>query len=123
MTARRLLLDEMLSRVIAAQLRARGFDAVAVVEDTQLIAMPDEDLLAHATRERRCLVTVNIADFAVIAADWRTHGRAHAGIAYLPSRIFPQDRSFVGAVVRALVALQEAGAPGDDTETYLRRPE
>lgn len=64
------------------------------------------------------LVTANVADFAAIATDWRGAGREHAGIVYVTSRTFPQDRSFVRAVVSSLLALHDAGnLPRRGTET------
>lgn len=117
-----LLLDEMLSGAIAEQLRVRGLDAVAVVENARLIETPDEELLAYATEQERMLVTANVADFAALATDWRAVGREHAGLAYVTSRAFPQDRSFVGAIVSSLLALHESGSlPRPGTETFLRR--
>lgn len=117
-----LLLDEMLSSAIAEQLRARDLDAVAVVESPRLIGTPDEELLTHATVQERVLVTANVADFAAIATDWRGAGRVHAGLVYVTSRAFPQDRSFVGAIVSSLLALHNSGAlPRPGTETFLRR--
>ncbi len=120
--AARLLLDEMLSGEIAAQLRARGFDVVAVVEDAALVSMADEDLFAHATSEGRCLVTANIGDFAKIGTEWRSSDRTHAGLLLIANRVFPQNRSLVGAAVSALTALVEAGrTPAAGAETFLRR--
>ncbi len=117
-----LLLDEMLSGAIAEQLRARDLDAVAVVESSRLLGTPDEELLAHAVAEERVLVTANIADFAAIATDWRAAGREHAGLVYVTSRAFPQDRSFVGAIVSSLMGLHHSGSfPRPGTETFLRR--
>lgn len=118
----RLLLDEMLSGDIAAQLRAMGHDVIAVVEDPTLPGTPDEELLAHATSLGRCLVTVNVRDFASIHASWSSRGRSHAGLIYIVNRVFPNDRSFVGAAVTALASAIEAGRlPSGGAETYLRR--
>lgn len=118
----RLLLDEMLSGAIAAQLRSRGLDVVAVVEDASLVSTPDEDVLAHAAAQQRVLVTANIADFAAIANDWRASGRVHHGIIYVAHRTFPQDRSFMGALVDALAAFCAAKTlASSGTETFLRR--
>ena len=117
-----LLLDEMLSGAIAAQLRARDLDLVAVVESPRLVGTPDEELLAHAAEQERVLVTANVADFAAIATDWRAVGREHAGLVYVTSRAFPQDRSFVGAIVSSLFRLHDSrGLPRPGTETFLRR--
>jgi hypothetical protein len=116
----RLLLDEMLSGAIAAQLRTRGIDATAVVDDVALVSTPDEELLAYATEQRRVLVTANVCDFAAIANDWRAAGRAHHGLVYVANRTFPQDRSFVGSLAAALTALtvsRSLASPG--IETFL----
>lgn len=117
-----LLLDEMLSGAIAEQLRARDLDVVAVVASPRLIGTPDEELLAHAVAQERVLVTANVADFAVIATDWRAAGREHAGLVYVTSRAFPQDRSFVRSIVPSLLALHDSGSlPRPSTETFLHR--
>lgn len=122
MTEPRLLLDEMLSAAIADQLRRRGYDVVAVVEDVSLVSTPDVDLLAHAAKEQRVLVTANIGDFAAIAGDWRTGSRVHHGIVYVAYRIFGQDRSFIGALVDGLVALcRDEAVPTAGTVILLRR--
>lgn len=71
----RLLLDEMLSPDIAALFRRRGHDAVAVSELPELRSTPDDELLAHATDDRRVLVTMNVRDFARIDATWKSRGR------------------------------------------------
>lgn len=118
----KLLLDEMLSGDIAAQLRVRGYDVTAVVEDSALVGTPDEELLAHATSDGRLLVTANVRDFAAIHAAWSSRGRGHAGLIYVVNRAFPCDRSFVGAIVTALDEMVGAGQlPSADTEAHLRR--
>jgi hypothetical protein len=43
-----LLLDEMLSGHIADALRSKGHDVLAVVADSALLALPDDQILAHA---------------------------------------------------------------------------
>ncbi len=123
MTAKpKLLLDEMLSGDIAEQLRGRGHDVTAVVEDSALVGTPDEELLVHATSGGRLLVTANVRDFAAIHASWSSRGRSHAGLVYIVNRVFPSDRSFVGAVVRALDDIIVASRlPADGAETYLQR--
>ncbi len=116
----RLLLDEMLSPVIAQQLRERGHDAVAVAELPDLRSTPDDELLAHATEDRRVLVTMNIGDFARIDATWKSQGRAHAGLMLVPSAAFPQNRSFVGRMVRALDrAIHDRSVPSRDGVTFV----
>lgn len=121
-SAQGLLLDEMLSGDIAAQLRAKGHDVLAVVEDPALAGTPDEELLAHATATGRCLVTANVRDFASLNAAWSSRGCSHQGLIYLVNRVFPNDRSFVGAVVTALDnAIPSGEVPPSGSETFLRR--
>ena len=67
-------------------------------------------------------MTANIRDFAAINASWSSRGRSHAGLIYLVNRVFPSDRSFVGAIVTALDDLIASGRfPTEGAETYLRR--
>ncbi|HEX8306026.1 MAG TPA: DUF5615 family PIN-like protein [Jatrophihabitans sp.] len=123
-STQRLLLDEMLSGDIAAQLRAKGHDVLAVVDDPALVGMPDEELLVHAIAIGRGLVTANVRDFASINASWSSRGRSHQGLIYLVNRVFPTDRSFVGAVVTALdSAIRLRQIPASGSETFLRRTE
>ncbi|HJQ02079.1 MAG TPA: DUF5615 family PIN-like protein [Jatrophihabitans sp.] len=121
-SAQRLLLDKMLSGDIAAQLRAKGHDLTAVVDDLALVGISDEDLLAYASSDQRVLVTANVRDFASIHAVWSNHGRNHAGLIYVVNRVFPNDRSFVGAIVTALDdAIATDRLPTAGGESYLRR--
>jgi hypothetical protein len=100
-----LLLDEMLSGVIAEQLRAKGHDVLAVVADPALVALPDDQILAHAASAGRALVTANIKDFMPLDARYRAASQAHAGLILVPATTFPQDRSYTAAVTGALPAL------------------
>ncbi len=122
-TTQKLLLDEMLSGDIAAQLQAMGHNLTAVVEDPALVGTPDEELLAQATSSGRILVTANVGDFAAIHASWSSRGHSHAGLIYVVNRVFPNDRSFVGAIVTALDDKIVTGQlPTEGAEAYLRRP-
>jgi hypothetical protein len=100
-----LLLDEMLSGGIAAQLRAKGHDALAVVDDPGLLGLPDEQVFAHAAAAGRALVTVNIKDFMPLDAQYRAAGRTHAGLILISTKTFPQGRAFTVAVTSALTGL------------------
>ena len=122
MTVARLLLDEMFSGRIADQLRARGHDAYGIVERSDLVQLPDEQVLAHGTDEDRVVVTLNIADFAALDARWASQGRVHAGLVLLSTATFRQDRSFIGAVVIALdTAAQRKLLPGSGQTWFLTR--
>ncbi|HZA78468.1 MAG TPA: DUF5615 family PIN-like protein [Acidimicrobiales bacterium] len=116
-----LLLDEMLSGAIAEQLRSRGHDVAAVVEDPALVALPDEEILAAAAAGRRALVTANIKDFVPLDQRYKASGRTHAGLVPVSAKTFPQDRTFIGAVVGALDKLLEEDATSADAVVFLRR--
>lgn len=119
--AARLLLDEMLTGAIAEQLRARGRDVTAVVEDPALTGLPDEELLASAVGDGRALVTANIKDFVPIDQRYRATGRGHAGLVLVSARTFPQNRALVGALVAALDKLLTEGSPMPNSAVFLRR--
>jgi Domain of unknown function (DUF5615) len=119
-----LLLDEMLSGTIADQLRARGRDVVAVVENTALFGLSDDEILAEATTAERALVTCNIRDFVPLDQRYKASGRIHGGLVLVSSKAFPQDRSFIGALVSALDHLLDQDALRGDAVMFLgRRPE
>jgi Domain of unknown function (DUF5615) len=115
-----LLLDEMLSGAIAEQLRC-GHDVTAVVEDPALVALPDDEILAAAAAGRRALVTANIKDFVPLDQRYKASGRTHAGLVLVSAKTFPQDRTFIGAVVGALNKLLEEDATSADAVVFLRR--
>jgi hypothetical protein len=117
----RLLLDEMLSPKIGAGLEARGHDVNAVTQRPDLMGLhDDEPILAAATAEDRIMVTSNIGDFAVLDGRWAAEGRTHAGIVFVTTSAFPQDRSFIGRVVTALYAAADKGMlPGPGQTLYL----
>jgi predicted nuclease of predicted toxin-antitoxin system len=116
-----LLLDEMLSDDIADQLRKRGHDVLAVVADTGLVGLPDDQILAQAAAQDRALVTANIKDFMPLDAQYKASGRQHAGLILISTKTFPQNRTFT-AVVDALAALlaRPAGI-GPDQVVFLAR--
>lgn len=117
----RLLLDEMLSDDIAAQLRTSGHDVLAVVADPGLVAMPDSGVLAHASTEGRALVSRNIKDFMALDAHYRASGSPHAGLVLVPTKTFPEDRHAVGALVRALDKLLSEGPIDPGAVVFLQR--
>ena len=81
----RALLDEQLSPQIAALLRRRGYDVVAVTDRTELIGSSDRVLLEVASDERRALITNNVKDFRPLAAGRLARGQTHGGLILVPS--------------------------------------
>ena len=120
---RPLLLDEMLSGVIAEHLRARGHDVVAVVDDTSLVGLPDDQILEAATAAGRALVTVNIKDFVPLDRQRRAAGDRHGGLVLVSSKSFPSGRTFIGAVVAALDQLLSADGITNGSALFLQRSE
>jgi hypothetical protein len=116
-----LLLDETLSGVVAEQLRARGHDVIAVVNDPALIGLPDQDILTAAATWGRALVTANIKDFVPLDQRYKASGRAHGGLVLISAKTFPQDRTFVGAIVAALDKLLNEETIRPDTLLFLQR--
>lgn len=79
----KLLIDEMFPPVVAELLRERGHDVVAVLERPDLAGLSDADLLGHAAREGRAVVTENVRDFALLDRRYRQEGREHEGLVYV----------------------------------------
>ncbi len=102
----RLLLDEMYPPTIAAGLRRRGVDAVAVTERPELRNLSDPEIFAAAQVERRAVVTENIRDFVPIANDCDARGVTHHGLVLVNPSAYPRGRrQTIGAMVTALAAL------------------
>jgi predicted nuclease of predicted toxin-antitoxin system len=88
----RLLIDEDVSKgpQLAAALRRRGFDAVAVQEVGRM-GFFDDELLDYAVAEGCAFLTFNIKDFVRYAREWYEAGKEHPGIivsAHLTGRQF-----------------------------------
>ncbi|MGH2853237.1 MAG: DUF5615 family PIN-like protein [Solirubrobacteraceae bacterium] len=113
------MLDEMYTHAIAEQLRARGYDADAVVERAELRALADTDLFALAQTEQRAIVTENIPDFSVIANEYDQRGQAHHGLVLADPSGYPRDNQrTIGRMVRTLKELLDERP--DTTPTSLR---
>jgi hypothetical protein len=115
----KLYLDEDLSPRVAQLLRQRGLDAVSAHE-AGYAGRLDLERLRVATREERCLVTRNVADFLEIVRDLVNRQESHAGIILVPA-------SFRGdefAILTEAIAEQAIAYPGGlgDQVLFLRRP-
>lgn len=108
----RLLLDEMLTPVVAAALRERGVDAVAVQELPRLRGRDDLQLLAVGRETRRVVVTNNVRDFRVLQAEALAAGSWHQGLILIASNV-SCSRANAGRLTRAIAGLADAH-PGDD---------
>ena len=74
-----LYLDENIDVLVAAVLRARGFDVVTTHERHKTGAS-DPDQLSFATAEARCIVTHNRDDFVLLHTQYVNNNQAHMGI-------------------------------------------
>jgi hypothetical protein len=120
----RLLLDEMYSPAIAAELRAHGHDAVSVHDLGQelVTGASDADVLAAAQRDERSLVTENVRDYRPLEIGILADGSHHAGLVYTSNRQFPRgDPATLGRLVRALDALLRGGQDLRDRSIFLSR--
>lgn len=113
----RLLLDEHFSPEIARQLRRRRHDVIAAREHPELHSLTDADLLAHATDQRRAIVTENVVDFVELHRIAVTTGARHHGLIFTSSRTFPRSKRAMGRLVRALDALLDAHRADDALES------
>jgi predicted nuclease of predicted toxin-antitoxin system len=107
----KLLLDEMISAVVAEQLRGRTRDVDAVGERRELRGLTDRDLFEYAQIAGRSLVTYNRDDFLELDRLYRGENRPHGGIVILNPRRFPQGPDSIGPLVTSLERLIDAGAP------------
>jgi hypothetical protein len=105
------VLDEMFSPKIAAALRDRKHDVVAVAERADLPAMTDEELFAWAVTDNRWLLTENVKDFRPILLRTLQGGGALNGLLFTSSRAFPRSRQNPGPLIEALHAWLSTGPP------------
>lgn len=104
---------------IAEQLASRGHDVEAVTGRSELRSLSDTEVFAVAQRERRAVVTENIADFLPIANGEEGRGRSHHGLVFVnPARYLRGNQRTIGKIVTALGHLLSAH-PADEP-TSLR---
>ncbi|MCP2327524.1 putative nuclease of putative toxin-antitoxin system [Hamadaea flava] len=111
------LLDEMYPPALAKRLRDKGHDVLAALDvEVGLASRSDDDVLAWAARNNRCVVTENVSDFARLAAQ----GAAHAGIVFVSAQRFPRTSNGLVRLGDALEALlAEKHLPGPDGVIWL----
>lgn len=99
----RLLLDEMISWRIAAELRKAGHDVMAVKRDfPELEEQPDGTVLAVASADRRAVVTNNVRDFRVAHEQVLARGETQYGVIYTFDDSLPRNRAAIGLWVATL---------------------
>jgi hypothetical protein len=90
----------MFSPSIAAELRRRGHDVMAVAAEPELRSMTDAELYAWATAESRRIVTENVKDFGrLLMQESELTG---PGVLFTSVRTFPRSRRAPGSLITAL---------------------
>lgn len=117
----RLLLDEMLSPLIAELLRNRGHDAEAI-KGSEHEQLSDPQLMVLARTEHRAVVTNNVVDFRPLHSEAITPGGpGHWGMIFMPGD-YRRTKAHTGAITQALAA-KLAEFPEEDSlvngETWL----
>jgi predicted nuclease of predicted toxin-antitoxin system len=99
-----LLLDEMFSPAIAAELTSRGIDCRAVVADALLRAQSDLEIFGTGLLEGRVIVTNNVPDFESLRRAREAFGGEVPGLIYTSDLTFPRTRAYISRLVTALEA-------------------
>jgi predicted nuclease of predicted toxin-antitoxin system len=107
----RLLLDEHLSPSVAAELRRRGGDVIAIAERSDLRGRPDDEIFAAAAADHRAIVTSDVSDMLILVRRAVQMQQSHRGLILLPGG-WSSDRA-TGHLVTVIAALLAAN-PGDD---------
>ena len=76
--------DVHVPRTVVLQLRSRSVDVLAATEK-EVSELPDGQLLALATRDKRVMVTQDIR-FRVLAESWQRTGKHFAGLVFAHQR-------------------------------------
>jgi predicted nuclease of predicted toxin-antitoxin system len=79
MSAPKLLLDEHIWAYLAKILREQGFDVIHV-NDVDLDATPDGEIMEYAAGEHRAVVTFNVKDFIPLSVQYFEDGKEHYGV-------------------------------------------
>jgi hypothetical protein len=109
----KLLLDEMLSPVIARGLRERGHDVESVAGNPGREAMSDTDVLALARAEHRAIVTNNLRDYRPLHNEAIVPGGdGHYGMIFMPGT-YRRAKADIGRIIAALEAIL-AHHPGEN---------
>lgn len=105
----KLLLDEMVSWKIAAELRNRGHDVVAVKRDRPALeSRADPTVLASAAAEQRAIVTNNVRDYRAAHERTRALGDDHYGVIYTHDDTLPRHKAAFPLWVATLEELLQA---------------
>lgn len=118
----KLLLDEMLSPVIAEQLRRQGHDVEAIKGHPLRAALSDREVMDLARQGHRAVVTDNLVDFRPLHHEAIVPGGpGHFGMVFMPGN-YRRTKADTGRIVTELEAkLDEHPGESDlaNGETWL----
>jgi hypothetical protein len=110
----RLLLDEMISFRVEAELRERGHDVEAIKRDRpDLESAPDHEIVRIFAAESRAIVTNNIRDFEPLHRRITASGESHAGMLFTLDATLPRTRAAMPLWIETLAAYL-AAHPAED---------
>lgn len=107
-TKMRYLLDEDLSNEIAVHGRRLGLDIISVTEADRT-GIADDEQLAYAADQGRCLVTRNIGDFMALSELFQQRGDPHAGVLLVPWRVRRSEAAAFAAGLSRYDGVHPAG--------------
>ena len=117
-----LLLDEMFSPAIAAELTARGVDCRAVAADVALRAQSDLEIFETALLENRVIVTSNVPDFESLRRARDAVNGEIPGLIYTSDLTFPRARAYLARLVAALEQVATSRETGKRGGVLWLRP-
>lgn len=84
----------MISPAIARELRAHGHDVEAIKRDrAELMGVSGRELVRRMARERRSIVSNNVADFQLIHDQTLAGGEEHHGLVFTHDATLPRRRA------------------------------
>jgi hypothetical protein len=109
----RVYTDEDVDQNLALQLQRLGYDAVSCRQlGHSNRGLPDEWQLSYAAGDGGAILSHNFRDYYRLDAEWKSAGRAHAGIILTA-------RQGIGEMVRRLRAHLDTVSPEQQRNTLL----
>jgi hypothetical protein len=106
----RFILDENFSHRVAVLAREAGLDVLAAVEIGRN-GWTDEQQLRKAGEERRCLITRNYHDFALLTNQFFARQLPHSGVLFLPPSLNNGDFSGIAGALACYTEKHPGGIP------------
>ena len=93
--------DEDIANLVATLLRARGLDVLTTIE-AEMTGCSDEQQLAFAASEERCILTHNRVDYERLHLSYIQTGQEHSGIIVTPQNNAYEIAQRVGVILNTL---------------------